>query len=318
MRLTRDDERARRVCSLALDFMNATRAIPSSEIARRHYPDLSADSFRRAFSRDREVLASCGVLVSERREAGGEALWEADQGRSFARGAELTPAEAAALELVCRPLVDDPTFPLADDLRFALAKISRSFSETLSERPARRVTAPRSLETLRSCLARRCAARVRYVNARGEASERTLAPYGFFALRESLYLVAARFDGAALEGTERTYRIDRFLSAQAVEGTSFLVPEDFCIEDWRRLPFQMGPAMLTARFEVPSERETDVRRAAGAQGVFSPEGGVLVWTVDVSDLRAAASWAISMGIRPLGPGELVSAWERILAEVNAA
>ena len=65
------------------------------------------------------MLASCGVLVSERREAGGEALWEADQGRSFARGAELTPAEAAALELVCRPLVDDPTFPLADDLRFA-------------------------------------------------------------------------------------------------------------------------------------------------------------------------------------------------------
>ena len=132
-------------------------------------------------------------------------------------------------------------------------------------------------------------------------------------------LLPRRFDGAALEGTERTYRIDRFLSAQAVEGTSFLVPEDFCIEDWRRLPFQMGPAMLTARFEVPAERETDVRRAAGAQGVFSPEGDALVWTVDVSDLRAGGELGRSRwGYGHSGRAELVSAWEGILAEVNAA
>ena len=104
MRLTRDDERARRICSLALDFMNSSSPLRSSEIARAHYPGLSADSFRRAFSRDRSVLASCGVVVVERRVPGEESLWEADRARSFARGAELSATEAATLELACRPL----------------------------------------------------------------------------------------------------------------------------------------------------------------------------------------------------------------------
>ena len=59
MRLTKDDERARRICSLAIEFMNARAPIASSALAARYYPELSADSFRRAFSRDRALLAAC-------------------------------------------------------------------------------------------------------------------------------------------------------------------------------------------------------------------------------------------------------------------
>ena len=317
MRLTRDDERARRICSLALDFMNATTPLSSSEIARDHYPGLSPDSFRRAFSRDREMLADCGVSVVERRRGGDESLWEADEGLSFARGAELDPTDAAALELACRPLVADPSFPLASDLRLALAKVSRAFSETLAVGRVRTPDASRALGTLRTCLTKGIAAQVTYVDARGSRSERTVAPYGFFGLRGCLYLVAARLDegGTPVEESIRTYRVDRFSDARPLEGAHFSVPDDFSVEDWRKLPFQMGPTTLVARFAVGAAREGEVRRAAGAQGTFAPDGGSLVWTVAVSDAAAAARWAVVMGIRPLGPDELTALWREVLEGV---
>lgn len=313
MRLTRDDERARRICSLALDFMNAETPLPSSDVARAHYPGLSPDSFRKAFSRDRTMLAACGIVIVERKCAGDESLWEADGERSFARGAELSPTDAAALELACRPLVDDGTFPLADELRFALAKLSRAFSEELVAERSRVVQPSRTLDTLRSCLTERTAARVTYQNARGERTERTLAPYGFFGLRGALYLVAAQLDEK--DDDLRTFRVDRFVDARPLKGTTYSVPEDFSVEDWRRLPFQMGPTTLDARFAVPDEREADLRRAAGAQGLFSRSEEGLVWTVPASDAEAAASWAIAMGIRPVEPECLVEAWKRALEGV---
>lgn len=318
VRLTRDDDRARRICSLALDFMNASSPLRSSEIARAHYPGLSADSFRRAFSRDRSVLAACGVVVAERRVPGEDSLWEADHARSFARGAELSATEAAALELACRPLADDPTFPLADDLRLALAKVSRAFSETLAVGRARDLAPSRILETLCACLTDQTAALATYVDARGRASERTLAPYGFFGLRGNLYLVAARVsdDGSTCENQTRTYRIDRFTAAKALKGTSFSIPEDFSVADWRRLPFQMGATACEARFLVDGDRLEEVRRAAGSQSSFEQVGSGAVWAVDVSDVSAAASWAVAMGIRPIAPEPLVAAWRGILEGVT--
>ena len=94
MRVTRDDERARRVCSLALEFMSARAPVSSSDVARGFYADLSADSFRKAFARDRAVLAACGLSVVEVGRAEGEAAWGIDERRSYAEGVELSAGEA--------------------------------------------------------------------------------------------------------------------------------------------------------------------------------------------------------------------------------
>lgn len=314
MKLTRDDERARRICSLALEFMNASAPITSSDIARSHYPELSPDSFRKAFSRDREMLAACGVILAGHRAATGETLWEADAARSFAGGPELAPADAAALELACKPLVDDPSFPLADNLRFALGKLARSFSESLSAERAAGPSTPRQVAVLRRCLTDRTPVEAHYVNAQGSESRRLLAPYAFFGLRGALYLVAAKLDGDGRveEGTERTYRVDRFTSVVPLPAFSYVVPQDFSVDDYRRLPFQMGPCSSTAVFEVPEGREDEVRRRAGAQGSFFQREGRTVWSVPFSDVFAAASWAIFAGITPIEPPQLVSAWRRAL------
>lgn len=317
MEITRDDERARRICSLALEFMNAPSPIPSSDIARAHYPDLSPDSFRRAFARDREMLAACGVVVRDQRADSGEALWEADGERSFARGPEISPTDAAALEVSCRPLADDPSFPLAGELRFALGKLARAFSESLSVGRAAGSGATRELGVLRRCLTERVAAEVRYVDARGIESERRIAPYAFFSLRGTLYLVAAQLGegGLVREGSERTYRVERFSNAAPLPRCPYDIPPDFSVEDYRRLPFQMGPAVGTATFEVAPEREEALRRSTGGQGTFDKAHGAILWSVEMSDIRAAASWAVSMGIVPREPSELVGAWRSVLEGV---
>lgn len=317
MEITRDDERARRICSLALEFMNAPSPIPSSDIARAHYPDLSPDSFRRAFARDREMLAACGVVVRDQRADSGEALWEADGERSFARGPEISPTDAAALEVSCRPLADDPSFPLAGELRFALGKLARAFSESLSVGRAAGSGATRELGVLRRCLTERVAAEVRYVDARDIESERRIAPYAFFSLRGTLYLVAAQLGegGLVREGSERTYRVERFSNAAPLPRCPYDIPPDFSVEDYRRLPFQMGPAVGTATFEVAPEREEALRRSTGGQGTFDKAHGAILWSVEMSDIRAAASWAVSMGIVPREPSELVGAWRSVLEGV---
>ena len=57
-----------------------------------------------------------------------------DERSSFVDSQTLSTRDAFILDMVCQPLLNDPSFPYAEDLRLALAKIDRSFqsSSTLS------------------------------------------------------------------------------------------------------------------------------------------------------------------------------------------
>lgn len=316
MRVTRDDERARRVCSLALEFMSARAPVSSSDVARGFYADLSADSFRKAFARDRAVLAACGLSVVEVGRAEGETAWGIDERRSYAEGVELSAGEAGALEIACQGLLDDPTFPLAEDLRLALAKVARAFSDV----PALVASSGRhdggALPAVARALVEGRGLGVTYTDALGSSSRRRLAPYGVFGLRGALYLVADELDGAdEPTGAPRTYRLDRFGEVRVLEGVPCEVPRDFSVLDWRRLPFQLGPSQRPLTLAVPEDRAEAVREASLGQGSLSREGGRVLWRVDGCDLDAAASWAVSQGLEPIDPPELVSAWERVLRGV---
>lgn len=314
MELTRDDERARRICSLALEFMNARAPLTSSSVARAFYPKLAPNSFHKAFARDRAMLADCGVLVEERTSAGEESSWEVNEERSFAQGAELGAVEAMTLELACRPLLTEGSFPFAGELRFALAKLNRAFAESVGGEGGHAAGESRQLAALRTCLVTRHAASATYVDAHGHESERVIAPYGFFDLRGVLYLVAGRIDVPVTDakGTMRTYRVDRFSRVKEDTRTTFEVPPDFNVDDWRLLPFQIGNVITDATFEVPPAREEEVRRASLGHGHFERRQETLVWHVEASSLADAASWAVAQGIRPLSPPGLVDAWRAVL------
>ena len=178
------------------------KAVVIYDLARCDMAEATAEAFRF----DRAVLAACGLRVVELSRGGGETFWGIDERSSYAEGIELEARDAAALEISCQALLADPTFPLAEDLRLALAKVARTFADVPAlSAPSRGGEAP-ALAPIRRALVEGLCVDVAYVDARGTASRRRLAPYGLFGLRGSLYLVA----GTADEKTPRTYRLDRF------------------------------------------------------------------------------------------------------------
>lgn len=316
--LTGDDEKSRRVASLALAFMNAT-TLTDDQIWQSYYSDIEKrDSYRVTFRRDRACLAACGIILERCARPDGASAWRVDEQRSFADSTELSDEDALAIDVACLPLVDDANFPFGDDLRLALAKIDGSFDDTVvvGLAPADR-TPDRVLATVRSCLSSGTAVEISYTDAHGTQSERLVAPYGMFGLRDSLYLVAPAIDeaGEVREDSTKTYRIDRIGDAKPQADVRFSVPEDFDVRDWIRLPFQIGPASCIASFVVPEGRRDELTSLAHKTGRLEKTADGLRWLVEVSDVGAAASWSIAEDLVPTGPVELVETRRALLEGV---
>lgn len=318
MELNADDEKARRILSLALEFMNAKRAIGSTRIARDIYPGLSPDSFRKAFQRDRKSLCDIGIMIEGEQGPGEEDRWFADIEASFAQGANLDVKDALVMDIACQPILGDPEFPLRDELRFALAKIDTAFGDMAYPANPRILQDDRVVPVLRSC-ARAChAAHMTYTDAAGKQSERLVAPYGFYGMRGSLYMVAPSIDdGSVVEGSIRVYNVSRVDAVSEDPETIFSVPKDFSVGDYRRLPFQFGPTTCVAAFEAPACSVQELEGLTLGRGRLVVGKNAVVWTVDVSDVGDAASWAIASGIRPTAPRELVDEWRKRLEKVSA-
>lgn len=321
--LSKDDEQARRVASLALAFMSSD-TIRDEAVWRLFYPDLAkADSYRTAFRRDRAALAECGITVS--RVTGPETLWRVDS-TSFVESTELSEEDAMAIDVACLSLVDDPNFPYGSELRIALSKIDGAFDcPTSASLPAEERVPSRQLAALQGCSLSGRAARIEYVRADGRAVDRLVAPYGFFGMRGHLYMVAPCVDdaGGVIDGSARTYRIDRVRRAAEALGTPFEVPGDFDVRDWQRLPFQLGPTSCEGAFAVPGHVIREFSQVAGGRGSLGPgpaddrAHAAATWRVEVSSIDDAASWAIAEDLTPLSPPELVEAWREKLEGVVA-
>ena len=308
--LNKDELKAQRVASLATRFMESRAPISSQEIHSNFYADLSDASFGRAFDRDRDSLALCGLSVQKCGTDGTYALWKVDEDASYADGTAISAQEAYAFALACRPLLDAEGFPLSEDLGYALMKIYNSFDTAAEGAPGSHKDSPEELALCRA-MASGQALQLVYERADGQRSARLVAPYGTFSFRERLYVVGPQLqkDGEVVPDSMRTYRMDRVASAKLSQ-TRFEVPLDFDVADYRKLPFQMGAAVCEGRFEVPASARAAVRGAGAALGENDDE-----LVAAVSDLQDAAAWAISVGARPVAPPELVDTWKAQLEGV---
>jgi aconitate hydratase len=93
------------------------------------------------------------------------------------------------------------------------------------------------------------------------------------------------------------------------------MPASFDVNDFRKLPFQIGDDELSCSFLVPDDLAGAVSAASYGKGTLSPAEGGMVWTIDAANVDDAAAWAIAYGIRPLEPEALVEAWRARLEEV---
>lgn len=312
---TEDERRAERATTLATYLMGARYPVGTAAIYERFYAELGEANRRKTFSRDRDLLASAGVLVRDAGWRDGEKAWEIDADVSFAGAAELSPLEAIALDVACQPLLEDQGFTHGEALRHALAKIDRTFGDpdqAVRTSPAER---SRASQTVLGCIDRGRVVNVTYRDAKGTVSKRDFAPYGTFPCRGRGYVVGDFIEegeaGAALR--RRTLRLDRIESARETTQTA-IVPAGFDIADYLLLPFQIGPTTCTARFFVPENRREALSTSCLRSGAVASGKKGAEWTVDVSDVDDAAKWAVAQGIRPLEPSELVKSWEKCLKE----
>ena len=313
---TGDDLQAQRILNLAILFMNSASFVPTREIHRLIYEDLGYEAFQKKFKNDRERLALCGVILENKLE-GSESLWKADSEASFVTLSGISQEDAMLLDLVCLPCVANPTFAFRDELRLALAKIDRSFGSSVVAAPADARGTSSSYRKLQQCHSARQAAVIDYVDAKGNASVRQVAPLGFFGVGENTYVVAVRVDddGNFVPDSIRTYAASRLGKVTPKQRLTFEIPDDFYVDDFIRLPFQIGPTIYEASFLVPADAERDLRASAKGKGSFARDGERLVWTVDVSSEAAAAAFAISMSVLPMSPASLVGTWREVLEGV---
>lgn len=312
--LTSDDEQARRLCALAIAFSNAKSPISSDEVHAAHYQDLSDDSFRRKFSRDRIKLVECGLVIRQVGITERDALWQADE-HSFADGSTLSADDALMLDVLCTQLVADPSFAYRNELRLALAKIDHAFGTLTAARldPAQHSHGP--LQVMLACMEQGHLASITYVDARGNTTERIVAPYGHFGLRGNLYFVCAQAGKTGVDSQSlRTFRIDRVAKARQEKGR-FAIPEDFCVDDHMLLPFQLGLTTCTAQLMPGPSADADMLAELDRRADVLADGAR---SVGVSDVVAAARWAIAADMKPIAPAELADAWQHILQEASVA
>lgn len=312
---TEDERRAERAATLATFLMGARYPVGTAAIYERFYADLGDANRRKTFSRDRELLATAGVLVRDAGWRDGEKAWEIDADASFANAAELSPLEAIALDVACQPLLEDHGFTHGEALRHALAKIDRTFGDpdqAVRTSPAER---SRASQIVLGCIDRARVVNVTYRDAKGIVSKRDFAPYGTFPCRGRGYVVGDFIeegeDGATTR--RRTLRLDRIESARETAQAA-AVPEGFDIADYLLLPFQIGPTTCTARFFVPESRLEALSASCLRSGTVANGKKGTEWMVDVSDVDDAAGWAVAQAIRPLEPAELVESWKKCLKE----
>ena len=314
-----DDIQALRLSSLMIGLAASRVPMPTATIRSLYYPSLDEQAFFKKFQRDRKMLATCGVAVVESGRNASGALWAIDAQATFAQAQELTRQDAAFIDVACMPLANDPAFPYRDELTLALAKINRRYNAVVTRRDATGGKAwDSTLAELLDALQARHPIDVRYQPKDAAEKDYCLALYGSFGFREQTYFVACEYDrdSRAIASAPRTYRLDRFRKVRTIASRTYTVPEDFCISDFVRLPFQMGEATSRASFSPLGAAGKDAYlRTAGvteltARGYAMEDG--TIQDVPVANEQVAAAWSIDAGVVPMEPESLVQAYRGIL------
>ena len=301
-------------CRLALDLMAGSQ-ISAATIRERYYKDVTDASFHKTFKRDRQALELQGIYLLERNQ-GPAKMWSLDTTRTFASATLVSPAETRQLAAMLRPLVTDPANPCPHDLGCAISRMSLGTGSVASGASQAHMDCdPAIVAEVAAAIHLRRPVLLSYQSlADKQPVQRELHGWGLFALGGSMYVVGAR-GRAGQPDAIRTYNLARAVAARvASDATSYEIPEDFSVEDWRLLPFEIGtqPACLATMY-VPRTQAPAFLEAARKRGeIIRKQGGSIEWNVMVRDTMAAARWAIEVGIIPLSPSALVETWESLI------
>ena len=169
-----------------------------------------------------------------------------------------------------------------------------------------------TVDAVWSAFAERCALRFLYQNGRGEQKERTVCVYGMFE-REGV----AYFCGLDnVTDDIRTFRCDRIVRAWR-PSKAYVIPANFNLNDYLFFEFDFADRPpVAATFSFAPQTQIDmINGLTRGRGELAHTDAGWIWTVDVRDLEAAASFCMAHamdGMRPMAPKSLKQAWNHLI------
>jgi len=264
------------------------------------YPaDQDTETFLRMFERDKDALRESGfaIIVDD------EGAYSVDPAATFAAEIELSAEEAAAVRAAGTALLDDPSFPLKDSLRLALAKIASAIESSNVPSAARLadedpVRQGESVAALVGAAEHRKRVSFSYTNSHGISAPHEIEPYGLF-LHDGRWYAVGR-DVAKNE--VRTYTVARMsdieVNGAKPKSADFERPADFDVAAYVRLAFQYGPSAdefeAAVRFEPSATWRAKSIASAGGTTERAADGSVL-WRVSARDRNRLSRFVIENG-----------------------
>ena len=284
------------------------------------------DSLRHSFALYRRQFSEMGIKVEEF-EVLGETRYRIDARLTFADPSEvsLSPDEALQLLAMLSVYLDGSQRPYVEEVRRARDKIASLTGLAAAVRPHAATGSPaagrgssactqkpasvaKTYRLLEQSLEARCPVVFSYRARSGQATRRTVRPYGFFERGDATYLVAhdESAEKAGSPDPMRVFRLDRIEdgSVRQVAGRTFDIPASFSPADYMHLPFQYGSdAPFVAVFRASAELAPSLRPFTQGEGTWTvdetdPERAAL-WHVEANDLAACAEWAVGAAARGL-------------------
>lgn len=312
--------RIERLINLIAALLEAPRPLTAEEIRDRiaGYDQPNQDAFRRAFERDKGALRSMGIPL-ELRPTGimGSDIegYIIPKDKYYLPEFDLEPEELAALRIAAEAVVGGGNVAESGLMKLSVDAPSAPWSgprvvwgaDVAAEQPL--------LGPLYEALVERKPITFDYTSAAGDASTRTLEPYGLVHRSGHWYVVGRDTARADV----RSFKVSRIgPSLQAGSGT-FAIPDSFDAaahltgEAW-----EMGEApRITAvmRFDGalrwwPEQNLADLKQSDGPDGALDVE-------VPVSNVDAFVSYAIGFGdeVEIVSPPEVRA---RLVEQVRVA
>lgn len=310
-----------RLVNLALYLAKTNRFVSAEECraAGLGYPEQQdTPAFLRMFERDKEALRAAGIAI----EVDEDERYRIDRAGTYAAEIALSPEETATIRTAAAALAADESFPFAEDLTIALAKLGQgsgatgtTHSSLADEDPAAQAS---SAALVAEAIASRKRVRFDYTNAKGESRPHGVNPYGLFFREGRWYLVG--LDTGI--GHLRVYALHRarelVMNPNAPKTPDFERPEGFSVADSSLLPFQYGSEPFKAVVRFDPDDAWRAGRLAGDHGTIEPQpDGSALWRIEAADAGGLAMWCVEHGpgITPLEPATVVDALRIGLGEV---
>ncbi len=278
----------------------------------------TSESMRRKFIRDKEELEKCGFFI----ECDSDGLYSVNTDASYTIPIELSDAQASLLRYACCALLEDPTYLFKSELRTALIKISNELdapdmlpfidknTNPLPDKSNSNFT--RIFNAISKCKS----ISFDYTDAKGATSRREVNPHGAYTLERYFYLVAFDKDRKDM----RCFRFDRIEKVRELNNakTPDFDIQDFDINEWILLPFQIGDELFEAQINFTKDNAWHAKRLAKKHGTLvRNDDETYTWFVQANSTSLLASWCISNGpgIKPVKPENAVKRYRSSLEKL---